>query len=534
MPDFNITGPDGKDYTISGPEGSTREDALRMAPKLHAAGKLRPAEPKEAEKPKDISWSDVPLEAVKHVPESAVNFAKATIEPVLHPIETATNLKNIGAGVLQKLNLLEGKDAEPYADAVGQFLKARYGSTDAIKQTLANDPVGLAADLSMVFSLGGSAAARAPGMLGRAGEAVAATGKAIDPLQAAASGAKLGAKQVQNYAGNYLAHVGERPLAEAFKAGAAGGARADAFQGSLRGVTPVEEIVGEARGAVEGIGQEAGKAYRSGMLDISQDYHMLDFADINAAMKKNEGVGRYKGVELETPDVKSVRERMSAVINTWRGYAPAQYHTPEGFDALKRALGYIYEETERGTPANLVAGAIYRAAKDTIVKQAPAYAKVMEGYAESKNIIRELEHELTGKPDALVNPALRKLQSVMRNNVHTNWGSREKLAEMLVENGATNLMERLAGQALRSWTPRGFGKLVGSADLAAGIGGALLGHPWVLAKVLLTLPMMSPRILGEAAYYAGKMSPLTPGRVTGDVLFQAGRADEAVEKVGAQ
>src|SRR5215472_10982889 len=41
MPNFDITGPDGLEYTIDGPEGSTREDALRMAPELKAAGKLR-------------------------------------------------------------------------------------------------------------------------------------------------------------------------------------------------------------------------------------------------------------------------------------------------------------------------------------------------------------------------------------------------------------------------------------------------------------------------------------------------------------
>jgi hypothetical protein len=68
MTDFDVTGPDNKVYTVSGPEGSTREDALRMAPKLHAAGKLRlkeTNEPPPPEETKELSWAQVPLDAVK-------------------------------------------------------------------------------------------------------------------------------------------------------------------------------------------------------------------------------------------------------------------------------------------------------------------------------------------------------------------------------------------------------------------------------------------------------------------------------------
>jgi hypothetical protein len=62
--------------------------------------------------------------------------------PFLHPIETATNLYEVGKGVLQMSGVVEGKDAEKYAQAVGSFLKDRYGSLDAIKRTAITDPVG--------------------------------------------------------------------------------------------------------------------------------------------------------------------------------------------------------------------------------------------------------------------------------------------------------------------------------------------------------------------------------------------------------
>jgi hypothetical protein len=96
----------------------------------------------------------------------------------MHPIDTATNIGNIGKGVMQKLGIMEGKDAEPYADAVGKFLVDRYGSGEAIKKTIATDPVGMAADIATVLSGGELALARAPGMVGKAAQVAGAVGRA--------------------------------------------------------------------------------------------------------------------------------------------------------------------------------------------------------------------------------------------------------------------------------------------------------------------------------------------------------------------
>lgn len=128
--------------------------------------------------------SNTAYKAMTSVPGSAVGFAQNTIAPFLHPIETAENVKNLGLGVLEKTGIMPGSDHEKYADAVGQFLKDRYGSVAAARKTLEEDPVGLAGDLSMLLTGGGSAAARLPGLVGRVGEAAGAAGRAIDPLRA--------------------------------------------------------------------------------------------------------------------------------------------------------------------------------------------------------------------------------------------------------------------------------------------------------------------------------------------------------------
>jgi hypothetical protein len=94
-----------------------------------------------------------------------------------------------------------------------------------------------------------------------------------------------------------------------------------------------------------------------------------------------------------------------------------------------------------------------------------------------------------------VDTSLRKLQSVMRNNVNTNFGKRADLTETLTQNGAPQLMESLAGQSMNSWMPRGLNKLI-----AGGIGGgAVVSNPAIAAA----LPLTSPRIVGEAAHMTG-------------------------------
>jgi hypothetical protein len=119
---------------------------------------------------------------------------------------------------------------------------------------------------------------------------------------------------------------------------------------------------------------------------------------------------------------------------------------------------------------------------------------------------------------------LRKLQSVMRNNVQTNYGRRTDLAKMLAANGAPQLMEKLAGQALSSPVPRGLAKFAASGiegvvpALTAAKAGLAAGG-LAAAKIAPMLAFTSPLLMGSAAHGLGIASrylPLStlPGRVT--------------------
>lgn len=101
---------------------------------------------------------------------------------------TLNNLRKLGVGAYQKLT--PGvQENEKYADAVGQFYKDRYGGFDKIKDTLYNDPAGVALDVATVA--GGSGLAikgvnlgAKSARLGKVANTLTKIDRALDPIQA--------------------------------------------------------------------------------------------------------------------------------------------------------------------------------------------------------------------------------------------------------------------------------------------------------------------------------------------------------------
>ncbi len=492
-----------------------------------------PAEPQPATGA-DLSWSDVPGQALKNFGPSLKQFGSDLVHPIMHPLETGKAMADLGLLGPAAAAATPAEDSEKAFSALGQFLKNRYGSSDALKHTLATDPVGVASDLATVLSGGEMAAARAPGIVGKVGKVAGTVGRAVDPLSLPIKSMEIAGKGAAQVIGGLATHTGAEPIKTAFRAGAEGGQAGEAFRDSMRGNVPMDDVVNEARAAVAKIRQERGQDYRTNKALVDQDKTVLDFDKVDDALAEASAVGTFKGQSL-SPSTQGIRQQIGEAVRDWKALDPADFHTVEGMDALKRKIGDIRDGTEPGTRARLVADQVYNAIKGTIESQAPGYAKVMKGYEEATKQIKEIEKTLSLNPNASIDTALRKLQSVMRDNVNTNYGQRRKLAEFLVQAGAPHLMERLAGQAMSQWTPRGLAKLLGGEILAKGgmgLIGAGAGAAAGLGPALgaaATLPTMSPRIVGEAAHAAGRVYGAVPGRAAARTSFQTGRAAGQLE-----
>jgi hypothetical protein len=143
--------------------------------------------------PKKRSWKDVAGESFTNIPQSAATLATNIYEAVTDPLQVARGMGQMIVGGTEKLM------GEPYFEsdsakaarmqgrqtlsAAGDYFKNRAGSEEAIKNTLATDPVGAAADLSLLFTGGGALAARTP-MLSRAAPTLRTAAEYTNPLNA--------------------------------------------------------------------------------------------------------------------------------------------------------------------------------------------------------------------------------------------------------------------------------------------------------------------------------------------------------------
>ena len=134
--------------------------------------------------PQGRTWAQVGREALTNIPESGAQLLGGLYTAVTRPRETLEQLGEVLTGAYARFIpeewLARPDKAQEFiqkANAVGGVYRDRYGSVEALKNTIATDPVGFAADVS---TIAGAGAAVAPG---RAGQVLATTSRVTDPLR---------------------------------------------------------------------------------------------------------------------------------------------------------------------------------------------------------------------------------------------------------------------------------------------------------------------------------------------------------------
>ena len=472
-----------------------------------------PAAP-EPELP-SMTMGEVATGAWENLGPSAKQFAQDIARVVTHPVETAEGLGKAIIGAGQKLKDELGieptgwfGDQRESAEEVGKFFSERYGGEEELKRTIATDPVGFAADAATVLTGGGGALARAPATAGRLGRVAATTGRAIDPTTLAVAAGKATGRAVGTAASaipGMTTGAGTKAVRTAVTSGVAGGDLGQKFREAMRGNVPMEEVVNDARSALSNMYQARSQKYRTDMAAVNKDPTILDFSRVDKALKDISGVKKFRGVPISR-STESVRGRISEIVDQWRDLEPSQYHTVEGFDAFKQALGDVLDSTQYGTPDWRVANEAYQAVKKTIVLQAPEYGKAMRNYEQGTKLLKEIEGELSLGKNKNAATALRKLQAIIRDDVSSAYGRRAELAGELTKAGAEGLEETLAGQAMSSVLPRGLRGSVVGGGTTAGIGVAGGLNPASLAAAGIVGAASSPRLVGEIAHAGGRVA----------------------------
>lgn len=293
--------------------------------------------------------------------------------------------------------------------------------------------------------------------------------------------------------------TGGEAISQAYKAGQG---KNKAFLANLRGEVPVETVLQDAKQALATMKANRSAQYVANKEGWASDSTPIDFKPVEQAMKDFEDslkVGKqWKIGKKELAKVKEVKK----VVSDWKK-APLLHNTI-GLDALKQRIDAIYPEATESR-AQIVVDGMRNKVKDLIVSQRPDYADAMQDYEVMTTTIKDIESALSLGNRASKDTALRKLQSLTRNNVATNYGGRLDLANELERQGGVNLMPSVAGQALNPITPRGLaGQIGGVGGLFSVLSG--LVNPANVAGLTLA----SPRIMGEASYRVGQASGLIP------------------------
>lgn len=508
MPVAKVQLPDGRIGRFEVPEGTSPQQVESFA--------LENFKSLSAEKPETGTLKNIGMGALKGASDIGATL--------LRPVDAALN----ATGLTDKTNVQrreqlgqffkENADPESLAFKGGE-LATDIAGTAGVGGAIAKPLAGVAPRLASAiasggFSLGGPSGGAANAALRVGGGAIAGgaaaglinpadagtgamVGGALPPAVKAAGviGSKVGdlaGSGVKNGLG-LLTGAGGNAVGEAFKAGKN---KASSFLDNMRGNVPLTDVLDEAKTALSTMRAARGAEYRQGMAGVSADKTVLDMTPIQMALNNIQSMGSYKGQQINKNAAGTVDE-ISQQIGQWSKLNPAEYHTPEGLDALKKAIGDIRDATEFGSAGRKAADMVYNSIKSEISQQAPTYAKTMKGYSEASDLITEIEKSLSLGSKASVDTAMRKLQSLMRNNVNTNYGNRLNLASELEKQGGANILPGVAGQALSSATPRG---LQGLAATGTGLMG--MANPLALAL----LPFQSPRLVGEAAYGAGRLA----------------------------
>lgn len=549
MANFEITSPDGKKFIVTAPEGASQEQVLSYAQQNFKSA------PQAAQQPGAIDTLKSNIGGIadyyKNVGMGAVRGASRIGTTLMRPLD-ATGIT--GTTHPERVAGIEGffkENANPESLAFkGGDIGSQIAGTAGVGGFMAKGATAIGAAPKVAtalqsggLSLGTPAATTLPGMAGNAAlrtGAGAVTGGAmaglVDPEQggtgAIIGGALPTAVKAAGMAGGGLRNAGEHILGAMTGTGTeairgaiqAGKTGSQDFLANMRGDVPFDDVVTAAKQGLQNMRKERAAAYRGGMVNIKNDKTVLDMTPINDAVNNIKQSGNFKG-KIINQKAGGVIDEIDTVVADWAKSKPADFHTPEGLDALKQAIGDIRDSTQFGTPARRAADSVYNAVKNEIQAQAPTYAKVMKDYSEASATLQEIEGALSLGNNKSKDTAIRKLQSLMRNNAQTNYGNRLELAKTLEDKGGVNLGPSIAGQAMSSWTPRG---MVGSIEK-----GGMAFAPFVAPGALLAAPFTSPRLMGEGLYSLGAMSGGAGNSARG-MLGIAGSSNALLEEIMAK
>jgi hypothetical protein len=495
-----------------------------------------------------LGWGETLGSALVNLPRSTAEEVSGIFEAFINPIQTAKSVGALGGALLSKMGVADFDESS--ADALGQYYANKYGSIEGFKKELANNPASILADAATILTGGAGVVTKLglPAKIAKLGNKAAVAqqwagtvARNIDPItamtnvvtKAVPAVVKATGKGTGKLAASTLGlttGAGGDAIAEAAKVGFERGAvgaptnASDAFLNAMRNPNAsADEVVQLARDAVGNLRQQASQRYTDTMSRFGKNPVPLDISLVRQriAAIKPDSYNTWSDSQGPRPTSHRAWETMNQFVDeyAYKATQDPSLLSPLAMDQFKQDLYDIGSKIggQYDRDAARIAGTAYGAVKDELVKHDPLYADAMKDYENAATQAQQLESTFSlaagrgKKPN--IESAGRKLSQALRNNVNTNFGTRRTQVDELAALDPTGrLVPSLAGQALNTFEPRGLGRLTSGAAATSGIAGiglnmipmALDVPGYLSGSNLATLPLMSPRAVGEAAYYGGR------------------------------
>lgn len=449
------------------------------------------------------------------LPESAGNLLTDAANAAIHPIDTLSGAAKIGGGLIQKMSPNQSPATTglvPYADAVIDYEKNRYGNKGSIAKTLYNDPVGALGDASAVLDIGGlgiKGAAEAAKLAklpkvakiaSEVGDAARTAGKYTNPLlpaQKVAGAALEGSGKLIGGAAKRVASAASGvPLEDITRAFQN---PSEALKSAMRNKTSETQIVGDVQDALGNIRKQRGAKYVNEMGKIKDvvlpGRYLTDITDnLDEQLKKfniDVKVSRAGKIDVDfgrSPITeKSAQSNIQQIVHDVFDWGSKPGDTTIGkFDILKRRMDAMYSESKQDRAfVSANANGIRK-----ILKQSPEYAKIASDYEESSDLIKKIEDGLSAGSNAKEGTAIGKITSLM--------GQKDSYKKMLLEAldqyTTKDIRGQIAGYHMKHWFPEDAGR---RGALGPVLGIEMVGHGMHPVAAAGTLAASSPRTIGE-------------------------------------
>lgn len=382
---------------------TSSEDIQKMIDQARASKKAgTSAEPTtEAPKAKDMSevQSRLGIEytptgnILKDTAQSGMQFLKDIASSVIHPVKTAKSLGNIALGLVDTLvdiDKITGEDKRQYVDAVANFYKNKYGSSEKALEAVRYDPIGFLSDAATVLAGGAGAVKGGAKVAGAIGKT---TG--IEKISKAADIASDVSKGLSK------ASMAIDPLAAIEK-----------------GVSTVKKILPSAtpKGAVPAAKSAIGSALQKADIPLTDkqvqsviDYKIFDkdnFKSVETLKGKISSIQEDLGNKIvetaksiNTPvDAKNLSTNLNDVMKN--GY------TPKVYDELGNIVseGQTINIYQKGADGSLVLKPLYKTTEKVIKQEMDYFNKVKNMDAASlvayqSDLRKKISANRTNKPD---------------------------------------------------------------------------------------------------------------------------------------